>query len=110
MTLTSMLRANIDCIFEIAVCQLFLFQKVTAVDCFLSPAYHCISSLMNSLFSPRRVKTATPPPTSSGEEARGDVGAVWKRVTLVLELIGQTCPHIADVHTVMPLLFAILGR
>ena len=43
-----------------------------------------------------------------GESAAS--GISWKRVTLVLELCEAMCEHLADTHTLLPVLFSILAR
>lgn len=39
-----------------------------------------------------------------------DVSMIWKRVTLVLELFEHSCPLISEVHTLVPVLFALLNK
>ena len=38
------------------------------------------------------------------------MGRVWKRVTLVLELMEHACSRISEVHALLPLLFALLSK
>ena len=62
--------------------------------------------LLTISLSLRRVRPASPP----ADEEVGVVRTVWRRVTLVLELIQHSCHLVTDVHLLVPVLFGLLSK